>query len=501
MKKKSNFARKARKWAAVGCVLAGVSIAVAAIPQDAAAATEKPNVVLMLADNVGWGDIGAFGGGVVRGMPTPNIDRLASEGMQMTQFLVEPACTPSRAALLTGRYSTRVGLNTVIIGGTPNTLQAKEVTLGELFKEKDYATAYAGKWHLGMEEQSWPTRQGFDEYHVGVIETTDGTLYRESMERVGMTDDFIETVVPRIYESDKDGNLKAVREYTVDYRRQVEGDIAKASVEFITRQAKADKPFFMMIGWTHSHYPSVTPPEFTGKSSSGPYGDAIMELDHRTGEVLAAIKDAGIEDNTIVIWISDNGATPISGPPAYRGGNNGPFRGELGDATEGSIRVPGMIKWPGKIAPGKNNGMVSIHDFLPTLASLIGVKTPDDRAIDGVDQSAFFLGKQKNSNREHLITFIEDEVAAVRWHQFRIYPQDFVPSGGNPARPGLGGHRAQMTGMPALYNIENDPREEDNLIASKAWTFRPYMKVIGDYYKSLEKYPNPKGVSLTKFGE
>ena len=464
-------------------------------------AADKPNVVLMLADNVGWGDIGAFGGGEVRGMPTPNIDRLASEGMQMTQFLVEPACTPSRAALLTGRYSTRVGLNTVIIGGTPNTLTAKEVTLGELFKEKDYATAYAGKWHLGMEEQSWPTRQGFDEYHVGVIETTDGTLYRESMERSGMPDAFIEEVVPRIYESDEKGKLKAVREYTVDYRRQVEGDIAKASVEFIKRQAKADKPFFMMIGWTHSHYPSVTPPEFSGKSSSGPYGDAIMELDHRTGEVLAAIKDAGVEDNTIVIWISDNGATPISGPPAYRGGNNGPFRGELGDATEGSIRVPGMIKWPGKIAPGKNNGMVAIHDFFPTLASILGVELPTDRAFDGVDQSAFFLGKQKNSNREHLITFIEDEVAAVRWHQFRIYPKDVVPSGGNPARPGLGGHRAEMNGMPAIYHIENDPREEDNLIASKAWTFRLYMKAIGDYYKSLEKYPNPKGVSLTKFGK
>ena len=218
------------------------NLVVLATAQDAAAASknaDKPNVVLMLADNVGWGDIGAFGGGEVRGMPTPNIDRLASEGMQMTQFLVEPACTPSRAALLTGRYSTRVGLNTVIIGGTPNTLTAAEITLAEVFKEKDYATAYAGKWHLGMEEQSWPTRQGFDEYHVGVIETSDGTLYRESMERSGMPDDFIEEVVPRIYESDEKGHLTAVREYTVDYRRQVEGDIAKASVEFIKRQAKA----------------------------------------------------------------------------------------------------------------------------------------------------------------------------------------------------------------------------------------------------------------------
>ena len=275
-----------------------------------AAAAEKPNVVLMLADNVGWGDIGAFAGGEIRGMPTPRIDSIATEGLQLDQFLVEPGCTPSRAALLTGRYSTRVGLNTVIIGGTPNTLQASEVTLGELFQSQGYATAYAGKWHLGLEEQSWPTRQGFDEYHVGVIETSDGTLYRDSMERSGMPEAFIEKVVPRIYESDADGHLKAVREYTVEYRHQVEGDIAAASVEFIQRQAKADKPFFMFVGWTHSHYPSVVPPEFEGKSSIGPYGDAIMELDYRTGQVLDAIEAAGVEDNTIVIWISDNAATP-----------------------------------------------------------------------------------------------------------------------------------------------------------------------------------------------
>ncbi len=158
-----------------------------------------------------------------------------------------------------------------------------------------------------------------------------------------------------------------------------------------------------------------------------------------------------------------------------------------------------MIKWPGKIAPGKNNGMVAIHDFLPTIASIIGVKLPTDRAYDGVDQSDFFMGKQEKSNRESFITFIENEVAAFRWKQFRIYPNDFVMSGGNPARPGVAGGRMEMNSMPSIYNIENDPREEDNLIATKAWTFRFYMKAIGEYYKSLKKYPNPKGVSLTNF--
>ena len=145
-------------------------------------AADQPNVVLMLADNVGWGDIGAFGGGEIRGMPTPRIDSIADEGLQLNQFLVEPGCTPSRAGLLLGRYAARAGLGTIIIGGTPNTLLAEEFTMAEMFKSKGYATGMTGKWHLGSEEQSWPTRQGFDEYKVGVIETSDGTLYRGHME-------------------------------------------------------------------------------------------------------------------------------------------------------------------------------------------------------------------------------------------------------------------------------------------------------------------------------
>ena len=150
----------------------------------------------MLADNVGYGDIGAYGGGAMRGMPTPVLDQLAAEGMQMTQFLVEPGCTPSRAALMTGRYSVRSGLGTIILGGLRNTLQDEEFTLGEMFKSVGYATAIVGKWHLGFEEQSWPTRQGFDEYQVGVIETSESTLYRPNMERAGLDEAAIREAVP-----------------------------------------------------------------------------------------------------------------------------------------------------------------------------------------------------------------------------------------------------------------------------------------------------------------
>jgi arylsulfatase A-like enzyme len=225
----------------------------------------------------------------------------------------------------------------------------------------------------------------------------------------------------------------------------------------------------------------------------------MMELDARTGQVLDAIKQTGIEDNTIVIWISDNASAGISGPPQFRGGSNGPFRGELGDALDGSLRVPGMIRWPGHIKPGVSNEMVSIHVFFPTLAHIIGAPVPADRPIDGVDQSDFFLGKQAKSNRESLITFIGDEIAAVRWRQWRIYPKQFVSSAGNPSMGGAAGYRMEGTGFPSIFNVELDPREEYNVTAWNGWVINYYTAIIGAYLKSLDKYPNPPAISLTDF--
>ncbi len=464
-----------------------------------AQSSEKPNVVLMLADNVGYGDIGAFQGGEIRGMPTPRIDRLASEGLTLTQFLTEPGCTPSRAALMTGRYAHRSGLGSIIAGGTPNTLQADEITMAELFKSQGYATAMVGKWHLGAEEQSLPVNQGFDEYKVGVLETTDGTLYRPNMERAGLPAAIVDRTARKIWEGDSKNGLKPVREYTVEYRKQVEGDIAKASIEFIKKLSKKDQPFFLYVGFTNSHYPCVTAPEFEGKSPAGAYGDAIMELDYRTGEVLDAIKAAGIEDNTIVIWASDDGASPLTGPSASRGGSNGMWAGELGDGREGSLRTPAMIKWPGKIKPSKSNGMVSIHDFFPTLANIIGADIPADRAMDGIDQSDFFLGKQKNSNRQSLLTFLGTELVAVRWRHFRMYPKQFIKTEGIPPMTGIFGARTETNGFPIIINLYADHKEEFNIAADHAFVIGPYLQAIGAYKKSLVKDPNPPAFSLTKF--
>ena len=466
---------------------------------SAANAQERPNVVLMVADNVGYGDIGAFQGGEIRGMPTPRIDRLASEGLTLTQFLTEPGCTPSRAGLNTGRHAHRSGLGSIIVKGTPNTLADEEITMAELFKSRGYATAMTGKWHLGAEEQSLPTNQGFDEYKVGVLETTDSTLYRPNMAQAGLPEAVIAAAAPKIWEGDSKNGLKAVREYTVEYRKQVEGDIAKASADLIKNLSRKDEPFFLYVGFTHSHYPSVTAPEFKNKSPAGPYGDAIMELDYRTGEVLDAIEKAGIEDNTIVIWISDDGASPLTGPSASRGGSNGIWAGELGDGREGSLRTPAMIRWPGKIKPSKSNGMVSIHDFFPTLGNIIGAKIPTDRAIDGVDQTDFFLGKQENSNRETLLTFLGDEIVAFRWRHFRVYPKQFVETEGIPPMTGIFGARTETNGYPIVINLFADHKEEFNILADNAWVLGAYLKAIVAYKKSLVDDPNPPAFSMTEF--
>ena len=213
--------------------------------------------------------------------------------------------------------------------------------------------------------------------------------------------------------------------YDIDYRCQIEKDIADYSIDYIRRNATGQQPFFLMVGWTRPHYPNVTHPDFVGKSRIGQYGDSVMELDYRTGQVLDAIRQSGLENNTIVFFLSDNAPqrTTIIREDLIAG-SSGQFRGELFDPYEGGIRTVGVIKWPAKIKPGSTNAMISLLDIFPTLAGFVGGKVPHDRPFDGVDYSDFFLGKTDKAPRKSLITFIKDRVAAVRWRQWRIYPRD-----------------------------------------------------------------------------
>lgn len=491
---------------ACGCALFAVSalFALAATAQE-----KKPNVVFILADNLGYGDLGSYGGGQLRGAPTPRLDELAHEGLRLTQFLVEAACTPSRAALMTGQFSIRSGLS-LVIDGDKNTLPATAVTMADLFKSVGYATAIFGKWHLGAVPQSLPTAQGFDQFY-GI--PPDGTW--DLAAQVGQTvlthssPESREELIakgPHIVESVAGGPLRDVKPYTMEVRADIDNELVAKSIDFMKRQTKADKPFFLYLPFSMGHYPNIPSDAFKGKSRIGQYGDKMMEGDYHVGQIMDALKALGVDDNTILVFASDNGPSGQTarewgnmGSPDK--GNSGPFRGELGEVTEGSIRTAALIRWPGKVAPGTSSyAMFSIMDFFPTFAKIIGAKIPSDRPIDGVDQSGVLLGKSDKGNRHSLLTFVGSELLASRWDQWRLYFTDVHPTGVGPQRqPGWLSTSAPLIGYPKLFNIEMDPHEDLDIAALYPWALTPGLDVVDKYLQTLKDHPNPPAPNFTNF--
>ena len=355
----------------------------------AQAADTKPNVVFILADNVGYGDLGPYGGGELRGAPTPRIDQLAREGLRLTQFLVEPACTPSRAALMMGQYSIRNGLSLIIVPGSPNTLSARAFTMGEMFKGVGYATAIFGKWHLGSDPQSLPTAHGFDEFYGIPPDTSwDSCTYADTIVLTHSIDAPYEALLekgPQIVEARAGERLQTVKPFTPEVRANIDYELMDKSIEFMRRQKAAGKPFFLYLPFSMGHVPNLPSQQFKGKSRIGDYGDKLMEDDYHVGRILDTLKELGVEENTIVVFASDNGpygetAREFGNQGTPDMGNSGPFRGELGEATEGSIRTFCFIRWPGQVKPDTSSyAMFSIMDFLPTFASIVGGKVPTDR--------------------------------------------------------------------------------------------------------------------------
>lgn len=490
-----------------GCALVAPAI-FSALP--ALAAENKPNVVFILADNVGYGDLGPYGGGELRGAPTPRIDQLASEGLRLTQYLVEPGCTPSRAALMTGQYSIRNGLSLILVTGSPNTLSARAFTMGELFKNVGYATAIFGKWHLGIDPQSLPTAHGFDEFYgIPPDISWDAATYVDTIElthSMSVPPDVLLAKGPQVYEAVAGGPLRKVKPYTREVRAEIDNELVAKSIDFMKRQKAAGKPFFLYLPFSMGHFPNLPSKEFAGKSSIGQYGDKLMEGDHHVGQILDALKELGVDDNTLLVFASDNGpqgetAREMGNQGTPDMGNSGPFRGELGEVTEGSIRTFCFVRWPGKVKPGtRSYAMFSIMDFLPTFATLIGSKLPTDRPIDGVDQTDVLFGKSKTGHRDSLLTFIGGDLVAARWKQWRFYFTDVHPTGIGPQRqPGMFSASAPMAGYPKVYNIEMDPHEDLQVGALFGWTAGPALETVEKYLESVKKYPNPPAPNITRF--
>jgi arylsulfatase A-like enzyme len=493
----------------IGLLASGVAVTVASVPA-AAQQTQKPNVVFILADNVGYGDLGAYGGGELRGAPTPRIDQLAAQGLRLTQFLVEPACTPSRAALMTGQYSIRNGLSLIAVEGSPNTLSARAFTMGDMFKGVGYATAIFGKWHLGSAPQSLPTAHGFDEFYgIPPDLSWDASTYTETIALTHSINEPYEELLktgPQIVEAKAGGPLQTVKPFTEEVRANIDNELTDKSIDFMRRQKAAGKPFFLYLPFSMGHVPNLPSQQFKGKSRIGDYGDKLMEGDFHVGQILDTLKELGVDDNTVVIFASDNGpygetAREFGNQGTPDMGNSGPFRGELGEATEGAIRTAAIVRWPGQVKPNTTSyAMFSIMDFLPTLAHVVGGKMPTDRPIDGVDQTDVLLGNSARGHRESLLSFIGADLVAARWKQWRIYFTDVHPTGIGPQRePGIFSASAQMAGYPKMYNIEMDPHEDLVVGGLFSWVTGPALKAVDEYLETVKKYPNPPAPNITQF--
>lgn len=439
--------------------------------QRAAPATQvtRPNIVLIFPDNLGWGEVGAYGS--VRGVPTPNIDSIAAQGIRLDNFNVEFSCTVSRAALLTGRYAIRSG------AAQPTGITLWEVTIAEALKSIGYSTALFGKWHLGGSnwiDHRTPIDQGFDEWY-GIPNTSNEAQFTTSP---SLNPD---GVTPYIWEQKAGSPPQKAKVFDMESRRLVDREAALKGVDFMERNVRAKKSFFLYYPVTQIHFPTLPHPDFAGKTGAGDIGDAMADVDYNVGLILNGLKRLGIDRNTMVFWCTDNGA---EGRRPWRG-SSGPWRGFYNSVMEGGIRTPCVIRWPGRISRGrKSNELFHELDIFPTIAAAVGAPqiVPTDRAFDGVNQLPFLEGKQARSARESALSFTGSMVRAVKWQDWKFH-YAYMPE-----------PRVTEPPLMRLFNLRSDPHEDTDIKDANPWALGLFDKLVADYTTSTERYPNvPSG--------
>jgi arylsulfatase A-like enzyme len=476
-------------------------------------ATDKPNVLLIMADDVGWFDVGAYHRGLM-GTRTPNIDRIAAEGALLTDNYAQASCTAGRAAFITGQLPMRTGLTTVGLPGAKQGLQSEDPTLAELLKPQGYMTAQHGKNHLGDRNEYLPTVHGFDEFY--------GNLYHLNAEEEPEQPDypsdlpvFKEHFLPRgvldcraieVDDATEDARFGRVGKQTITdtgpltrkRMETVEDDLLAHSLDFIDRADAAGKPFLLWHNTTRMHVWTRLSDRWKDKTGLGVYADGMAELDWVVGELLAKLEERGIADNTIVVFATDNGAEKFSWPD----GGTTPFRGEKGLGWEGGFRAPFLIRWPGKIPAGQVlTGIMSLEDVVPTVLAAAGVPDVKERLLegyqagdkqfrvhlDGYNQLPYLTGESEESPRHEFFYYGEHDLFAVRYNNWKVHfviKNDWFT--GAAIRPTV----------PQPVNLRNDPFEQHMDAPSypvyageKLWTVMPAAAIVQQHVATFADFP------------
>jgi arylsulfatase A-like enzyme len=493
-----------------------VALALTAVP--AIAADKKPNILLIVSDDTGYGDLGPYGGGEGRGMPTPSFDRMAADGMTFFSFYAQPSCTPGRAAMQTGRIPNRSGMTTVAFQGQGGGLPKAEWTLASVLKTAGYKTYFTGKWHLGEADYALPNAQGYDVmehaflYHLNAYTYGDAKWFPDMDPKLReMFDKVTKGSLSGLAGQPAKQDWKVNGEYVNTPDKGVVGIpfldkyVEQSGLKFLEDAAKnPDQPFFININFMKVHQPNLPAPEFEHKSlSKTKYADSIVELDARIGRILDKLRSLGLDKDTLVFWTTDNGAWQDVYPDA----GYTPFRGTKGTVREGGNRVPAIAVWPGKIKAGvRNHDILGGLDLMATFASLAGIKLPEkDREgqpiiFDSYDMSPVLFGTGKCA-RDSWFYFTEDELspgAARVGHYkalFNLRGDDGQATGGLAVDSNLGwkGPDKYVATVPQIFDLYQDPQERYDIFMTNftehTWTLVTFNKAITELMKTYVKYP------------
>jgi len=426
-----------------------------------------PNIVFILADDLGYGDVGCFGAQDVR---TPHLDKMAAEGFRLSSFYAQPVCGPSRAALMTGCYPIRIG--EVENGKNGHTLpHTKEVTMAEMLRDAGYRTGIVGKWHLGMTQGGDPQSQGFE--HAYFTPAFNGAS-REIRPNASFPFMRKPGVVARTIKTQADMDT-------------LTADCTREALEFI--RGSKEKPFFLYLAYHMPHVPLGASAAFREKSQRGLYGDVIEELDNAVGQVLAELKKLSLDENTLVVFTSDNGPW-ISPQIGDHGGSAGIFRGGKLDTWEGGWRVPGIVRWPGKVRAGEaSDEIASTLDLVPTFATFSKAKLPDTK-LDGLDLAAFLTKPGATSPRETFFYHNGTRLCGLRHKEWKVvFPR---PARGEmPYMPNwLTGHIGPLQEI-QMFNLRVDPAESKNLAADHPDVLKHLTEIAEQSRATLGDYSGP----------